>query len=295
MAEGIVRIGDITVSRMEESYGPGFPADMLMPAWDPGVREEAGPDTIAQFIDPTTDQALLSIHTWVVRTPQKTILVDTCNGNHKQRNMEDMAMLNTDWLERLMASGVQPDDVDAVVCTHIHLDHVGWNTTLVDGEWVPTFPNARYYINKTEYEFWNPAVTDQKGLEFNEYVFGDSILPVFDRDMVELWEGDACQVDDSLRLELQAGHTPGHAIGWLESKGEHGLLSGDTMHSAVQAYRPDWNSGFCLDAEGSVATRRTVLQEAVERNAILMPAHFSAPHAFRVQEKGSGFALIDAI
>ena len=295
MAEGIVRIGDITVSRMEESYGPGFPADMLMPAWDPGVREEAGPDTIAQFIDPATDQALLSIHTWVVRTPQKTILVDTCNGNHKQRTMEDMAMLNTDWLERLVASGVQPDEVDAVVCTHIHLDHVGWNTTLVDGEWVPTFPNARYYINKTEYEFWNPAVTDQTGLEFNSFVFGDSILPVFDRDLVELWEGDACQVDDSLRLELRAGHTPGHAIGWLESKGEHGLLSGDTMHSAVQAYRPDWNSGFCLDAEGAVTTRRAVLQESIERNAIMMPAHFSAPHAFRVQEKGSGFALIDAI
>lgn len=107
---------------------------MLMPSWDASVRDDHGPDTIAQFVEPDTDMALMSIHTWVVRTPQSTILVDTCNGNHKDRAMEDMAMLNTDWLERLVASGVQPDEVDAVVCTHIYLDHVGWNTNLVDGE-----------------------------------------------------------------------------------------------------------------------------------------------------------------
>ena len=104
--------------------------------------------------------------------------------------MEEMAMLNTDWLERLVASGIQPDEVDAVVCTHIHLDHVGWNTNLVNGEWLPTFPNATYYMNKTEYEFWNPSETDQTGLEFNANVFDDSILPVFDRGLVELWDGD---------------------------------------------------------------------------------------------------------
>ena len=204
-------------------------------------------------------------------------------------------MLDTDWLERLVASGVQPDEVDAVVCTHIHLDHVGWNTSLVDGEWVPTFPNATYYVNKTEYDFWNPSVTDQTGLEFNAYVFDDSMLPVFDRGLIELWDGDGCQVDDSLRLELKAGHTPGHAIGWLESNGERGLLSGDSMHSPVQAYQPAWNSGFCLDADGAVAARRSILEAAVEHNAVLLPAHFSAPHAFHVQADGDGFSLTDAL
>lgn len=295
MSDAAVHIGDITVTRLEESYGPGFPVDMLLPSWEASVRDDHGPDTIAQFVQPDSDLALMSIHTWVVRTPQSTILVDTCNGNHKERTMEDMAMLDTDWLERLVASGVQPDNVDAVVCTHIHLDHVGWNTSLVDGEWVPTFPNARYYVNKTEYEFWNPSVTDQTGLEFNANVFDDSMLPVFDRGLIEMWDGDGCQVDDSLRLELKPGHTPGHAIGWLESKGERGLLSGDSMHSAVQAYRPDWNSGFCADADGARAARRSVLEAAVESNSILLPAHFSAPHAFRVQTKGDGFAVTDAI
>ena len=295
MTDQHINIGDVSVARIEESYGPSFLADMLMPSWDASVRDDHGPDTIAQFVEPKTDLALMSIHTWVVRTPQSTILVDTCNGNHKERSMEEMAMLNTDWLERLVASGIQPDEVDAVVCTHIHLDHVGWNTNLVNGEWLPTFPNATYYMNKTEYEFWNLSETDQTGLEFNANVFDDSILPVFDRGLVELWDGDGCQVDDSLRLELKPGHTPGHAIGWLESKGERGLLSGDSMHSPVQVYRPEWNSGFCLDAEGSVASRRSVLEAAVEANAVLLPAHFSAPHAFHVQEKGSGFAVVDAI
>lgn len=295
MSKGVVDLGDVTVSRLEESYGPGFPANMLMPSFDAGVREEFGPDTIAQFVMPETDQALLSIHTWVIRTPQKTILVDTCNGNHKQRNMPDMAMLNTDWLERLRASGIKPEEVDAVVCTHIHLDHVGWNTSLVDGDWVPTFPNAKYYFNKTEYEFWNPSVTDQTGMEFNGFVFDDSIKPVFDRGLVELWDGDGHDVDDHFHLELRPGHTPGHAVGWLTGSGGTGLLSGDSMHSAVQVYRPDWNSGFCLDAEGAVATRRAVLEAAVERDAVLMPAHFSAPHAFKVQARGNGFAVVDAL
>jgi glyoxylase-like metal-dependent hydrolase (beta-lactamase superfamily II) len=295
MSNGPLQIGDVTITRVEEAYGPTFPVEMLLPAWDPAVRDDHGPDTIAQFIDASTDQALASVHTWVVRTPQKTVLVDTCNGNHKPRAIEEMSMLNTDWLERLVASGVKPDEVDAVVCTHLHLDHVGWNTTLDGTEWVPTFPNARYFVNKSEFEFWNPEVHDQAGLEFNGNVFDDSVKPVFDRELVELWEGNDCDVDDSLHLELAPGHTPGHSVGWVRSGGAVALLSGDSMHSAVQVYRPDWNSGFCLDGSGAAATRRALLEQCVERNAVLLPAHFSAPHAFRVVERTGGFAVVDAV
>jgi glyoxylase-like metal-dependent hydrolase (beta-lactamase superfamily II) len=260
------------------------------------VRDDHGPDTIAQFVQPGDDMVLVSTHTWVVRTPQKTILADTCNGNHKQRNLEDLAMLNTDWMDRLMASGVKPEEVDAVVCTHLHIDHVGWNTTLSGKDWVPTFPNARYYFNKTEYEFWNPAVTDQTGMEFNAYAFDDSIKPVFARGLVELWEGDGYDVDDYLQLEMRPGHTPGHAVGWLKSStGQQALLSGDSMHSAVQVYRPDWSSGFCGNPDQAATTRRSLLEDCVERDAVLLPAHFSAPHAFRVKERNGGFAVVDAL
>ena len=295
MSRGVVDLGDVTISRLEESYGPAAPASVIMPSFDATVREEFGPDTIAQFVVPETDEALLSVHTWVIRTPQKTILVDTCNGNHKQRNVSGIAMLDTDWLQRLVAGGVRPEEVDAVVCTHLHLDHVGWNTTLVDGQWVPTFPNARYYINRCEYEFWNPSSTEQAGMEFNGFVFDDSVKPVFDRGLVELWDGDGCDVDDHLRLELRPGHTPGHSVGWLTGTGGTGLFSGDAMHSALQVYRADWNSGFCADGKQAAATRRSILAAAVERDAVLMPAHFSAPHAFKVKTRGEGFAVVDAL
>ena len=294
MTDVNLQIGDVSVQRLEEVYGPAFPADMFLPSWDPGIREDLGPDTVNQHIEAGTDLALASVHTWVIRTPQKTILVDTCNGNHKERAIEDMAMLDTDWLDRLAAIGVQPSEVDAVVCTHLHLDHVGWNTTLDGNDWAPTFPNATYFVNEAEFEFWDPRAGDFTGKEINLNVFEDSVLPVFDRELMQLWRGDGIEVDDSLRLELAAGHTPGHAIGWIESKGERGLLSGDSMHSAIQVYRPDWNSGFCIDGEASAATRRSVLERCVESNALLLPAHFSAPHAFRVQERGDAFAVIDA-
>jgi len=292
MSRNVVDLGDVTVSRVQESYGPAAPASLLVPAFDPGVREEFGPDTIAKFVVPEKDYLLLSMHTWVIRTPQKTILVDTCNGNHKQRNPPNIGMLDTDWLDQLVAAGIKPDEVDAVVCTHLHADHVGWNTTLVDGQWVPTFPNARYYFNSTEYEFWNPSVTDHP---FNGFVFDDSVKPVFDRGLAELWEGDGCDVDDYLRLEPNPGHTPGHSVGWLTGSAGTGLFSGDSMHSALQVYRADWNSGFCLDPAASAASRRSILEAAVERDAVLMPAHFSAPHAFKVKTRGDGFAVVDAL
>ena len=197
MSHGLVDLGDVTVSRVQESYGPAAPASLLVPSYDPAMRAEFGADTIAKFVVPETDYLLLSMHTWVIRTPQKTILVDTCNGNHKRRNPPNIGMLDTDWLDQLIAAGVTPDEVDAVVCTHLHADHVGWNTTLLDGEWVPTFPNARYYFNKTEYEFWSAEHP------FNGFVFDDSVKPVFDRGLAELWDGDGCDVDDYLRLAAE--------------------------------------------------------------------------------------------
>ena len=104
-----------------------------------------------------------------------------------------------------------------------------------------------------------------------------------------------CDVDDSLHLELAPGHTPGHSVGWISSGGAAALLSGDSMHSGVQVYRPDWNSGFCFDGASAAATRRALLEQCIERNAVLLPAHFSAPHAFRVVERGGGFAAVDAV
>lgn len=287
----MIDLGDVTVTRIEESYGTEVPAGLLVPSFDAGQLAGLGADTLARLLVPGTDRIVLSMHTWLIRTPQKTVLVDTCNGNHKKRTPPNIGMLQTDWLEHLLATGVTPDDVDAVVCTHLHADHVGWNTSLVDGQWVPTFPNARYYINATEFRFWDPTTGGPGDQDFNGLVFDDSVKPVFDRGLVQLWEGDACEVDDHLRLQLCPGHTPGHSIGWLTGSGGSAVFSGDSMHTALQAYRPDWNSAFCADGPRSAASRRSILEAAVERGALLLPAHFAAPHAFRVQVRGDDFAL----
>lgn len=294
MGANPIDLGDVTVARIEESDGTAVPAGLLVPSFDAGHLADLGPETLARLLVGGTDQIVLSMHTWLIRTPQKTILVDTCNGNHKKRNPPNIGMLQTDWLEHLLAAGITPDDVDAVVCTHLHADHVGWNTTLVDGQWVPTFPNARYFINAIEYRFWDPTVAGPGDEEFNGLVFEDSVKPMFDRGMVELWDGEGYEVDDHLRLELCPGHTPGHSIGWLRGSRGSAVFSGDSMHTALQAYRPDWNSAFCLDGPTSAGGRRRILETAVERGAILLPAHFAAPHAFTVQVRGDDFALSDA-
>jgi glyoxylase-like metal-dependent hydrolase (beta-lactamase superfamily II) len=167
-----------------------------------------------RYYDPETNLVLTSIHSWLLRTPQSVVLVDTCCGNLKDRPaMPPMHQLDTPFLARLADAGVQPGDVDYVVCTHLHVDHVGWNTHLVNGEWVPTFPNARYVLNSTEFDFWKPGNPASSAIEINHGVFEDSVQPMFDRDQIDLWDGD-CDIDGVLHLEMAVGHTPGHAVAW---------------------------------------------------------------------------------
>lgn len=284
-------VGDAHITRIEESCGAVFPVDMLLPAYTDALVDEHGAEPFHhKCLDPETNLAVVSIHTWLVRTPSSTILIDTCNGNHKERPaMPIMHQLDTPWLDRLQAAGVSPAEVDTVICTHLHLDHVGWNTTLKDGEWVPTFPNARYLMNRTEYDFWTPDNPASAALEFNANVFDDSVAPVFDRDLVDFWDGDH-DIDGLFHLELTPGHTPGHAACWLTSGDTTVLFAGDTMHSPMQVWEPSWNSGFCVDPDTAATTRRALLERCVERNAYLLPAHFPPPHVYKVAEKGNGFA-----
>src|SRR5436305_1482289 len=160
----------------------------------------------------------MSIHALVVETPTRRIVVDTGLGNDKQgRTVPTWNNRNDPFLQKMTDAGFPPDSIDTVLCTHLHVDHVGWNTRLVDGQWVPTFPNARYLINQREFDFWkpdNPAVAD---IAINAGVFEDSVQPIFDRDQMILWDGDY-ELGDGIHLEMATGHTPGHNVLWLESK-----------------------------------------------------------------------------
>ena len=193
----------------------------------------------------------------------KTILIDTCVGNHKSRkHRPKWDMMNTPYLDRLKAAGVTPDQIDMVMCTHLHVDHVGWNTRLDNGRWVPTFPKARYVFGKTEFDYWSETHARTPAPPF-----GDSVLPVVEAGLTQMVEG-AAQLDENLKVEPAPGHTPGTIAIKFESKGEKGLFCGDILHHAVQVYHPEWNSFACLDQENARKSRRAAIEHCAGSGAM---------------------------
>jgi glyoxylase-like metal-dependent hydrolase (beta-lactamase superfamily II) len=282
------RIGATTVTRVEERAGPGFAPDMLLPDWDPAVLQEHGDWLVPNYYDVASGKMMSSIHSWVIRTRHHTILIDTCVGNHKPRpNFERFNMLDTPYLDRLQAAGVTPEQVDYVMCTHLHVDHVGWNTRLVDGRWVPTFPNATYVFSQVERDYWDPG--KNKDLpDTAAAIFADSIAPVIDSGQV-MTTGMTDTLGDNLLIEPAPGHAPGHVVFRLQDGGDEGVFIGDVMHHPIQVYRPEWSSRFCTDPREAERSRRRVLEQCAECNARVFPAHFGAPHLGWVRRKGAGF------
>ncbi len=282
------RLGDTTITRVMEQMGPGFPANHLLPDWDPAILEEHGHWLAPNYYQSETGKFVSSIHSWVIKTGHHTILVDTCCGNGKNRPGSDrFHMLNTPYLDRLAAAGVQPEDVDYVMCTHLHVDHVGWNTKLLDGRWVPTFPNAKYVMSRIEREHWDPSLN--KSLRTGQAeIFTDSVLPVIASGQAVLVEMTD-QIGDGLLIEPAPGHAPGHVMLRLISGGKEGIFVGDVMHHPIQVYRPEWSSGFDTDPRLAEQSRRQMLANCVARNAQVFPAHFGVPHTGFVRQHGDGF------
>ena len=184
---------------------------------------------------------LSCVHSYVVRTPHHNIVVDTCVGNDKHRpGLAEFNRMQTPWLDNLRATGISPEQVDFVMCTHLHSDHVGWNTRLHDGRWVPTFPNARYVFARREYECRERAnAADDPNAAT---AFQDSILPVVVSGQALLVESDFA-LDDHVYLEPAEGHTPGNVVIHLRSRGSAGVLSGDVLHHPIQVMYPEWSGG----------------------------------------------------
>jgi glyoxylase-like metal-dependent hydrolase (beta-lactamase superfamily II) len=230
----------------------------------------------------------LSIHSWLLTVGGKRILIDACVGNHKPRAPRKMwDMLDTPWLARLAAAGARPEQVDMVMCTHLHVDHVGWNTRLDNGRWVPTFPNAKYVFITQDYEHYLSLDNDPATGPVNGGSFRDSVLPVVEAGLAQMVSG-AAAFDEGLSVEPAPGHTPGTIAIKFESKGERALFCGDILHHALQVYHPEWNSFACADAANARSSRRKVLEHCAG-GAMLLPAHFGAPFACRVEAKGGGF------
>ncbi|MET9486647.1 MBL fold metallo-hydrolase [Nocardia sp. NPDC006630] len=286
-------LGDVTITRVMEYFGSVemSPATFFPESPDTAWRQHQSwlaPD----FLDSETNGCRSALQTWVLRSEGKTILIDTGAGNHKERPYAPVwGHLNTDFLGNLARAGIAPEDVDVVVNTHLHVDHVGWNTRLRDRTWVPTFPNATYLMPRADFDFWNPANGHKTVFgRGNQNVFEDSVAPVHEDGRTVLWE-NSYRIDGNLTLDLAPGHTPGSSVVTLESGGDRALFVGDLLHTPLQFIEPDINSCFCEDPVQASATRRRLLGWAAEQHALVLPAHLAGHGAAEVAREDGRFVI----
>jgi glyoxylase-like metal-dependent hydrolase (beta-lactamase superfamily II) len=287
------KVGTFSVTRVEEMLTPGFLPEFLFPQFDRSILDEHAQLCAPRFWHAESGKVMSSMHSWLIRNGDHTILIDTGCGNGKTRALpifQRFHQLDLPYLERLADAGVRPGDVTLVICTHLHIDHVGWDTTQKDGVWAPTFPNARYVFGRREFEHWRRPDGGLAGFPENGPVIEDSVMPVVDADLAEFVEDEA-RLLDGLEIEWAPGHTAGQFMVKLASGRDAAVFPGDCLHQPMQVYRPDWNSRFCEQAETARDTRRRVLDYCADRNALLMPAHFGAPHCGRVRRSGGSYAF----
>lgn len=230
-------------------------------------------------------QAIMSVHMFVIEADGMRIVVDTCVGNDKERPMPAWNRRQGTFLNDLGEAGFATESIDRVLCTHLHVDHVGWNTRLVDGKWKPTFDRARYLFAKTEFDHWSGEPD-----AINNVVMQDSVLPVVEAGLVELVE-TTHRVSDSVSLEPTPGHTPGHVSVYIRSQGEQAVITGDLMHHPVQCAHPEWASTADSTPELAVTTRRAFLERHAGTPTLILGTHFAGPTAGRVVRDGDAFRL----
>ncbi|MFF7747690.1 MBL fold metallo-hydrolase [Streptomyces sp. NPDC007971] len=282
-------IGDVEVHRVVEWQGPFAPARQLVPDCGPQVWKEHEEHLVPGHWEPGADLAVSALQTWVVRSAGRTVLVDTGVGSGRERPGSPMFHRRRgDLPGRLRQAGVDPGDVDVVVNTHIHADHVGWNTQDDDGSWVPTFPRARYLLPAPDDHHFGPGGGYGGGARVDDrLVYEDSVAPVHRAGQAVVWDGEY-RIDEHLVLEAAPGHTPGSSVLRLASRGERAVFVGDLLHSPVQILRPECSSCFCLDPRQAAGTRQRVLERAADERALVVPAHFGGGGAVEVRKRHAG-------
>ena len=294
MSASPYRCGCFGVVRVKETLGAAFAPAHLLPGLPAGAIDEHAAWLAPNHYDVAKGRLVMGTHSWIVRTGRHNVLVDTCIGNHKPRPVSPgFDRLELPYLERLAQAGLAPGDIDFVLCTHLHVDHVGWNTRLQDGRWVPTFPNARVLCSQSELASAEAKANGRGDAEDRE-VWNDSVLPVLEAGALQALRGTHVLEegrDGVLRVEPTPGHTPGHVALSAESQGERMYFAGDICHHPLQVYHPDVNSRFCEDADAARAMRRQVLSQCAESGALFAPAHWGPPHAGRIRAAGAAFRI----
>ncbi len=274
------QIGTVRIARIVELEGPSpgtfffaeaTPEKLLQHAWlKPRFMTEEG-------------RLIASIHAFVIESQGRTIVVDTCVGNDKPRELKAWNLRKGRFLEDMAEAGFPRERVTTVVCTHLHVDHVGWNTMLTDGKWVPTFPNARYLIGRREHEYWSAHAAGG-----DHAIQSDSVRPVLEAGLADMVESDH-RITSEVCLEPTPGHTPGHVSVRILSQGDGAVITGDLMHHPVQCAEPGWASNFDVDPEAARATRRAFLERYRDGKTLVLGTHFAAPTAGRLVAAGKAF------
>ena len=277
------QIGRVKVTRIVEMELAGGTRFILPQATRDEVKKMAW--LCPHFAD-AEGNLIMSIHALVVETPSRKIIVDTCIGNDKERSIPNWSHLQTPFLADLAKAGYAREAIDTVLCTHLHVDHVGWNTMLVDGKWQPTFPKARYLMAKTEYDYWNSFDPE----DINKGVMADSVKPVFDAGLVDLVDLDH-RVCDEVYLEPTTGHTPGHVSVHIESEGQEALITGDCIHHPCQIERLEWSSSADYDQQAAERTRRGLVAKYADQPILVIGTHFAGPTAGHLKTQGSAHRL----
>jgi len=287
-------LGKTTVHRVIDLDPFAIPIADIFPGATLAQLDGAAQALAERHVDFTTGKVLLVIQSHLVRFAGKTILIDACVGEHKSRPLRPEWNLRTgtQYLANLAAAGCTPEDIDIVMCTHLHADHLGWNTRLQSGRWVPTFPNARYVMTQREID--QRAQDAAQSPQANHGSYQDSVLPVIEAGLVKVTKvGD--EIADGAKIIDLAGHSPGQIGLDLAADAQSRLIfCGDAIHSPVQVFHPEWSSGFCFDPAQAVQTRRMLLERALGERLRLMPAHLRGT-SMRIEEKGGGLVpVIDA-
>ena len=277
------QVGDVTVTRIVEMTMPVryHPERSFIPNATPEALRKS-PWLYPDYVD-DQDRLLLSIHALLVEAPGLRLVVDTCIGNDRPRAFLGGKPLSTPFLEQLAAAGWDRNSVNAVVCTHLHVDHVGWNTMLENDRWVPTFPNARYLIGKREFEHWSA-----EGDEEQSTILGDSVQPILDAGLADLVEMDH-QISPLIRLTPTTGHTPGHVSVVIESQGQTAVITGDLSHHPCQMAHPDWSPTFDSDPKAAAVTRARMFAEWADKPILVIGTHYAGPTAGHVKSEGDAF------
>jgi len=273
------QVGNVKITRVIEMQVSGGSKFILPDATRDAVQKI---DWLTPHFAEPDGRLIMSIHALIIEAGDRRIMVDTCLGNDKERGIPGWNMRHGPFLEDISAAGYPRESIDTVLCTHLHVDHVGWNTMWVDEKWVPTFPNARYLFGRTEWDHWSQ---EQNSQARGEDIIGDSVQPIVDANLADLVDSDH-KITDEIWLEPTPGHTPGHVSVRISSQGEDALITGDFMHHPCQMARPNWRSSADYDGEWAENTRNDLLEQYADQPVLVIGTHFASPTAGHILRDG---------